>query len=565
MTRASDADELAAPLDAMLVDAALGPWRRFLPNSSVATWVGKLAASPGQSLPRVGTLATQIGEILRGRSDIAAEKGDRRFADPAWQSNPILRRVMQSYIATTGAVGELIDVADLDWRDGRQVRFFAEQWTEALAPSNVPLLNPTSLKVAVDQGGLSLARGARNFVNDLRESPRIPEMVDTSGFTVGENLAATPGAVVFRSEVLEVIQYTPQSEKVHSVPLLVVPPTINKFYAIDLAPERSLVEFLVRSGQQVFMISWRNPDARHADWGLATYVHAVVDALGAVEKVTGADRTLVAGACSGGIIAATTLGYLAGRGDLERIAGLTLLVTVIDSSQAGDVAALTEGPYESSLAAAAKAMSRRAGYMDGRKLAEVFAWLRPRDLVWNYWVNNYLCGNKPPAFDILVWNADTTRMSAQLHADFIDLAMGNLLTEPGAIVIDDVPIDLSKIDVDAYIVAGISDHITPWENCYRTISLLGGASTFVLSRSGHIAALVNPPTNPKANFQLNPDNVPDAADWLQGATTEPGSWWPHWDRWLAERSGADKPAPAKLGSRTLKPLADAPGTYVFET
>ena len=202
-------------------------------------------------------------------------------------------------------------------------------------------------------------------------------MVDTSGFKVGDNLAATPGAVVFRSEVLEVIQYTPQTETVRSVPLLVVPPTINKFYAIDLAPERSLVEFLVRSGQQVFMISWRNPDARHADWGLATYVHAVVDALSATQNVTGADRTLVAGACSGGIIAATTLSYLAGRGDLERIAGLTLLVTVIDSAQAGDVAALTDGPHQRSLADAAKAMSRRTGYVDGRKLAEVFAWLRP--------------------------------------------------------------------------------------------------------------------------------------------------------------------------------------------
>jgi polyhydroxyalkanoate synthase len=295
-------------------------------------------------------------------------------------------------------------------------------------------------------------------------------MVDRSGFEVGRNIAVTPGAVVFRSEILELIQYAPQTDLVRTTPVLVVPPTINKFYAVDLAPGRSLVEYLVLSGQQVFMISWRNPDARHAGWGLDTYVRAVLDGLDAVERVSGTDRAVLTGICSGGIIASLAAAWLAGNGRLARLAGLTVLVTVLDNRRAGDIAALTDRR----LAAAATALSRRRGYLDGRNLAEVFAWLRPGDLVWNYWVNNYLLGKRPPAFDVLFWNADTTRMAARLHADFVDLAMDNQLVTPGALEIEGTPIDLAGVDVDSYVVAGIADHITPWESCYRNTSLLGG-------------------------------------------------------------------------------------------
>jgi polyhydroxyalkanoate synthase len=286
--------------------------------------------------------------------------------------------------------------------------------------------------------------------------------------------------------------------------MLVVPPTINKFYAVDLAPGRSLVEYLVQQGQQVFMISWRNPNARHADWGLATYVKSVIEALDAVERITGTEHSLLTAICSGGIIASCTAAVLAGRGQLGRLAGCTLLVTVLDNRKAGDATAITDR----TLATAAKALSRRKGYLDGRQLAEVFAWLRPGDLVWNYVVNNYLLGKRPPAFDILFWNADTTRMAAQLHADFVDIALDNPLIEPGALVVDAIPVDLTRVDIDSYVVAGVTDHITPWQNCYRTVSMLGGSTRFVLSVSGHIAALVNPPSNPKATFQLNPKNRP---------------------------------------------------------
>jgi polyhydroxyalkanoate synthase len=320
--------------------------------------------------------------------------------------------------------------------------------------------------------------------------------VDRSAFEVGRNIAVTPGAVVLRTEVFELIQYAPQTQQVREVPLLVVPPTINKYYALDLAPGRSLIEFLVREGQQVFVMSWRNPDARHASWNFDTYVRAILDAMDAVERVTGVEHTALTGICSGGILAAMTGGYLAAIGRQDRLAAFVLAVTVIDSAQAGVASAVTDRR----LAAVAKAQSRRRGYVDGRSLAEVFAWLRPGDLIWNYWVNNYLLGKKPPAFDILFWNADTTRMTAGLHADFVDMAMDNLLTHPGGVTVMGAPIDLSRIDTDAYIVAGIADHITPWQNCYGTTQLLGGATRFVLSSSGHIAALVNPPGNAKASY-----------------------------------------------------------------
>jgi polyhydroxyalkanoate synthase subunit PhaC len=386
-------------------------------------------------------------------------------------------------------------------------------------------------------------------------------MVDGSAFEVGRNIATTPGAVVLRTEVFELIQYAPQTEQVREVPLLLVPPTINKYYALDLAPGRSLVEFLVREGQQVFVMSWRNPDARHASWDFDTYVRSILDAMDAVERITGVDRTALMGICSGGILAAMTAAYLAATGREDRLAALSLAVTVIDTARAGLASAVTNRR----LAAAAKARSRRRGYLDGRSLAEVFAWLRPGDLIWNYWVNNYLLGKKPPAFDILFWNSDTTRMTAGLHADFVDMAMDNLLTEAGGVTVMGVPIDLSRIDTDAYVVAGIADHITPWQNCYRSTQLLGGATRFVLSTSGHIAALVNPPGNPKASYQVNKGNPADPADWLTTAQSQQGSWWADASGWLADRCGGQKAAPEQLGGGGLRALVDAPGTYVFDS
>ncbi len=366
--------------------------------------------------------------------------------------------------------------------------------------------------------------------------------------------------MVLRTPVFELIQYRPVTARVRQVPLLIVPPVINKFYVLDLAPGRSMAEYLVSQGLQVFMISWRNPDARHAAWDLDTYGQAILDAMDATERITGSTTTALAGTCSGGIIAAMVAAHLQDIGQPDRIASLTLLVTVLDQARAG----LASAVIDERTARVAAAASRARGYLDGRTLAEVFAWLRPNDLIWNYWVNNYLLGRTPPAFDILFWNADTTRMTAGLHRDFLDLAVANALVTPGAAMMLGSPVDLAAVDRDSYIVAGITDHICPWVSCYRSTQLLGGKKRFLLSTSGHIAAMVNPPGNEKARYQQADQCPGDPQEWLGRAGTGHGSWWPDYAGWLTERGGQKKPAPAELGGGGLGPICDAPGTYVYD-
>jgi len=551
----------AAPLDALLVDAALGPLRRFVPNASTVRFAAGLLRRPRKIGQRLGGLVTELARVGTGTSTHAPSRHDRRFIDPAWEENPLLRRLVQAYLTTGQTTGQLVDDAGLGRRDRQRVNFLVDNVLAALSPSNLPLVNPTSAKAVIDTAGLSVLRGGSNLLRDVATPPRVPEMVDRSAFQLGRDIAVTPGAVVVRTELLELIQYRPQTAQVHDVPLLVVPPTINKYYVLDLAPGRSLLEHLVQNGQQVFVISWRNPDTRHAEWGLDSYVQALLDAFDAVLRICASDRASIFGFCSGGIIASLAAAYLANTGEQSRLAAFGLGVTVLDFADAGVAGALVDRR----LAEAAKAKSRRRGYLDGRALAEVFAWLRPDDLIWTYWVNNYLLGRKPPAFDILFWNADTTRMSATLHADFVDVAMDNRLVRPAATMVRGVPIELSEVGVDTYVVAGIADHLTPWQSCYRSTQLLGGTSRFILSTSGHIAALVNPPGNPKATYQINDENPADADTWLKGAETRQGSWWPDLVAWLRDRSGAAKRAPTGLGCRGMRPLVDAPGTYVFDS
>jgi class II poly(R)-hydroxyalkanoic acid synthase len=391
-------------------------------------------------------------------------------------------------------------------------------------------------------------------------------MVEPDAFEVGVDLAVTPGSVVLRTPVFELIQYRPVTKTVRPVPLLIIPPVINKFYVMDLAPGRSMVEYLVAQGLQVFMVSWRNPDARHAHWDLDTYGQAVLDAMDAAERITGSDQTALAGTCSGGIIAAMVAAHLAATGGQDRIAAFTLLVTVLDQAHAG----LASAVIDERTVRVAAAASRARGYLDGRSLAEVFAWLRPNDLIWNYWVNKYLLGKKPPAFDILFWNADTTRMTAGLHRDFLQLGAANALVHPGAATMLGSPVDLAAVDRDSYIVAGITDHICPWQSCYQSTQLLGGRPRFVLSTSGHIAAMVNPPGNEKARYQLAKQPLDDLAgpedaqEWLRSAETGHGSWWPNYADWLGERCGEEQTAPTELGGGGLAPLCDAPGTYIYD-
>jgi polyhydroxyalkanoate synthase len=560
--------ELSTPLDLLLADAAVGPLRRFVPGMSGVRFTAGLVRHPRQVARRTAGLATELTRVGLGRSRVAPSEKDRRWADEAWEKNPWFRRTLQGYLATGEAARGLVDDAGLDWGDEQRMRFIVDNLVEMSAPSNNPFLNPKVLKRTLDTGGGNLLEGSRRLVKDFATPPRVPSMVEPDAFEVGRDIAVTPGAVVLRTDVFELIQYTPQTPKVREVPVLIVPPTINKYYVIDLAEQRSLVEHLVQQGQQVFCISWRNPDVRHAAWDLDTYGGAILEAMSACEDISRQDRTAVFGICSGGMIASMVMAHLAETGQQDRLAAFTLAVTVLDQERAGVTSALLS--HKS--AAASTQASREKGYLDGRTLAEIFAWLRPNDLIWNYWVNNYLMGHAPKAFDILYWNADPVRMSAGMHRDFMDLAIRNALVEPGAAKILGTPVDLSAITTDAYVVAGIADHLCKWESCYQTTQLFGGDTKFVLSTSGHIAAMVNPPGNPKASFQTSPsgggqqgtDNPADASEWLTNAVKVKGSWWEDWTAWLEKRTGGERNRPRKLGNAAHEPIVDAPGTYVHD-
>jgi polyhydroxyalkanoate synthase subunit PhaC len=554
--------DAAASLDLLLTDAPLGMLRRFLPGRSMARFGLGLARRPATMARRTAGLAGDLGAIAAGRSALAPPARDRRFADPAWTANPVLRRLVQAYLAGGAFAQALVDDADLGWRDAERVGFVVRNLVDAVAPSNNPLISPDAWKAVIDSGGLSVPRGLRALASDMAAPPRVPSMVPPDAFEVGRDLAVSPGAVVRRTEICELIQYTPATAQVHEYPLLIVPPTINKYYITDLAPGRSMVEYLVGQGHQVFVISWRNPDARHYDWGLDAYGQAVVDSLDAARAVCAAAKASVCALCSGGIITSMVAAHLRDAGRLDQMASLFLGVTVLDQGQDGTVAALAD----SRTAALAVAASKSRGYLDGRSLAEVFAWLRPNDLIWSYWVNNYLRAQQPPPFDILYWNADTTRMPAALHRDFIGAILGGALAK-GATSMLGSPVDLSAVDVDAYVLAGAADHLCPWQSCYRSARLLGGDTRFVLSTSGHIAAMVNPPSNVKARFQVASEplaGLPDPGDWLRAAHTAAGSWWPDYSSWLAERGGGTKDAPSELGADGLGVLDPAPGRYVFD-
>ena len=550
-------------LDVMLTDAASGGPPRFLaPGSAVKVSAG-LAVRPHRVVNRAAGLAGELGRVATGRSELAPAKGDRRFGDRAWEGNWLFKRVLQSYLAVGETVDGLITDSDVDWRAERRARLAAGNVLDALAPTNFAWSNPTVIKETVDTGGGNLVRGARQFLHDFNGPTHLPATVDTSKFEVGGNLAASPGSVVLRTEVFELIHYKPSTDQVRAVPLLFVPPTINKFYVLDLAPGRSLIEHYVAQGQQVFAISWRNPDQAQGHFDLDTYAQAVSEARAAAASIASAPKVHIAAACSGGIVTAGLLGQLASDGELDKVASLTLMVCALDNETEGTMNALATRD----VAAIAVAESARKGYLDGRALEGVFTWLRPNDLVWNYFVNNYLLGKAPPAFDVLYWNQDTVRLAAGLHRDFINVGLDNSFAHPGQLEVLGAPVDLGAVDIDTYFVAGASDHIVPWESAYTGALLFAGNKRFVLSRSGHIQALVNPPgregAESRSSFRATDDLPAAPEEFAATAPQTPGSWWPDWDAWLAERSGELKAAPKTLGNRTYKAQAKAPGTYVL--
>jgi polyhydroxyalkanoate synthase len=500
--------------------------------------------------------------ILRGTDEIAPSPKDKRFADPAWSGNPAYRRLAQTHLAWAASLNRLVDgyeAGGADWRQVEQARFVVKALTSALAPTNTLVGNPAALKRAFDTGGRSVARGLRHMLKDLRHNGGMPSQVDRSAFTVGKDLGVTPGAVVHRDEIVEVIQYAPSTAKVRQRPLVIVPPPIGRFYFLDLRPGRSFVEYAVSQGFQVFLISWRNPTKEQAAWDMDTYAGGIMDAIDVAREVTGSPDVTTIGFCAGGQLMTTVLNHLAATGD-DRVHAAGYAVTNLDFSSRAPLGAFS-APRLIDLA---RRNSRRRGVISARDMGSVFSWMRPDDLIFNYLVNQWLMGEDPPAFDILAWNADGTNLPAQLHEQFLEIFGTNALVRAGAMRVLGTPVHLSRITVPTFVTGGVTDHLTPWEGCYRTTQLLSGPSTFVLSSAGHIQSLVNPPGNPRASYYTGGEPGPDPHTWRASAEQHTGSWWEPWADWMLERSGDEVPAPEGLGSAGHPPREPAPGSYVLD-
>ncbi|MGQ0574221.1 MAG: PHA/PHB synthase family protein [Pseudonocardia sp.] len=523
----------------------------------VSALLGQLGPVANEAL----VLADELGKILAGSSTLTHAERDKRFADPAWTEHPAYRRIGQAYLAFVAALDRLVaqvEESGAPWRTVERARLARAVLGSTVAPTNSLLGNPAALKHAFDTAGASLVRGARNWLSDLRHNGGMPSQVDSSGFAVGWHTAVTPGAVVQRDEVAELIQYTPTTATVRRRPLLVVPPPIGRFYFLDLRPGRSFVEYALAQGHQVFMLSWRNPGPEQADWGIDTYAGRIVAALDAVADVTGSDDADVLAFCAGGILTTTVLNHLAATGRADRIASAALAVTLLDFDSRAPVGAFSS---PGALALAAD-RSRREGVISAKSLGAVFSWMRPDDLVYGYVVNNYLMGRKPPAFDILACNADGTNLPARLHGEFLDVFGDNLLAKPDALTVLGSPVDLGRIRTPMFVAGARTDHLTPWVGCYRTTQLVSGPCTFALSNAGHVASLVNPPGNPKSHYAIGPAGG-SAEVWEAGATTHTGSWWEGWAGWVEEHSPAEQvDAPAAPGNAAHPPLTEAPGLYV---
>ena len=515
--------------------------------------------NPTLVVEQEAALIRELVAVMAGRSELAPPKGDKRFGDQAWQENPLYRMMLQGYVAWTNAVQGFVDRSALDERTKDRARFAVSLMTDALAPTNTLLGNPAALKKTWEERGQNLVNGLKNLIDDINNNGGLPSQVDKKAFAVGDNLALSPGKVVFRNPILELIQYSATTDTVYERPHLIVPPEINKFYVFDLSPGKSMVEYMVGHGLQMFAVSWRNPTAEHRDWGMGAYVAALQEAIAAVRDITGSPDLIVHAACSGAMTAAALAGHLAASGDAG-IHAMVMMVAVLGQTSEGTLSLFATDETT----AAAKLKSRTAGVLDGMEMNRIFAWLRPNDLVWNYWVNNYLLGNAPPAFDILYWSNDATRLPAAFHSEILDMFVDNRLVRPGAMKVLGKPIDLSKVTCDKIFVAGITDHITPWKGVYDSARAFGGKTDFILSSSGHIQSLINPPTSKKAKYFLNPELGPSADDWLKQATAVNGSWWGLWQTWSSERSGSKRPSPTTLGSERYKPMGPAPGTYVLE-
>jgi polyhydroxyalkanoate synthase subunit PhaC len=516
--------------------------------------------SPVAAARELPWLAGELLKIAIGRSDLAFEESDPRFRDATWRDNPAFRRLGLSYRLCEQWTDRMVAAADGPWERQARARYLANIVTGALSPTNYLITNPLALKRAFETGGQSVMRGGRNMLRDLSRGG-MPSMVNRKPFPIGEKLACTPGAVVYREDIFELLQYAPATRAVLATPLLMVPPELNRYYVLDLAPGRSMVEYAAAQGIQVFMIVWRNPrpGLGHGRWGIDDYLGAQTRVAEVVRKISGSETVNWLGLCAGGITTALALGYLAATDDTSAGAA-TFIVTMLTSDHPNIVGWMAGGGSLAALKQAAAA----GRVFPGRMLRTSFAWLRPNDLVFNYLVSGWLLGEDPPAFDVLAWNDDATAMTARLSAGVSELLVARKAAQPGAITALGTPIDLAKVDCDGFYVAGYTDHITPWRACYDATQVLGGRKEMIVVKSGHIQSFVNPAKTAKYGYWEAPPALADPDRWLSTAAAHEGSWWPRWAGWLIARSGEEKAAPAALGSILYPPLGPAPGTYVHQ-
>ena len=529
---------------------------------AVAVMLRETAGRPVKTLKHLKAFGSDVVDIVTQKSELAPSPKDKRFMDAAWQANPLYKGAMQYYLAAQKGMNAWIQDVEFDDLERARASFITGMVMDSVAPTNTLIGNPSALKKAFETGGVSLVRGLQNAYEDMTKNDGIVSQVDKRPFKVGENLATSPGDVIYRTEIMELIQYAPATEQVREIPLMIIPPQINKAYVNDLSPDKSMVRYLVANGFTVFLVSWRNPSKEHAAWGLGHYVDSLIEATDVIAKITKSDKVNVTGACSGGITTATLLSKLASKGD-TRINAVSLMVCVLDPDASDSESGALVSKHGIEMA---RQRSAKKGILEGSSLSRTFAWLRPNDLVWNYVINNYLHGEAPAPFDILFWNNDATNLTATLHSDYLGVYESQPFRNPGKAELAGHTVDLKAVKNDVFIVAGVTDHITPWKACYRTTQLIGSENVeFVLSQSGHIQALLNPPGNPKSKYFHSKTRPPADIDaWLNGAAEErAGSWWPFWVEWMGERAGDLKAAPKATGNKTYKSLGPAPGQYAF--
>jgi poly[(R)-3-hydroxyalkanoate] polymerase subunit PhaC len=496
---------------------------------------------------------------------VAPDPGDKRFSNPMWTSNPYFDALKQAYLLSAKAVLDSVDAAEgIDPATKRRVKFFAKQFTDAMSPTNVPWFNPDVLEETLRSGGANFRRGMENVLEDARKNEGRPALVDESAFEVGRNVATTPGSVVFRNELIELIQYAPTQPEIYARPLIIVPPWINKFYILDLQPANSFVRYATDAGRNTFVISWRNPDASLADLTWGDYVKlGPLAAIRVAAEIAGSTDVDAIGYCIGGTLLSTALAYLA-RTDSNVVNTATFFAALVDFTDPGEVMAFLTGE---ALAFIDDQMAEK-GVLSGRAMADTFSMLRANDLIWGVAVNRYLLGRDAPAFDLLYWNSDATRIPRAAHSYYLrQMYVENNLIKPDALEVDGVPIDLGRIELDTYCVATSEDHIAPWRSVYAMTRHFGSSTTFRLGASGHIAGIISPPQKKKAVWWGTPPGTANPADpdaWLAAAPKHEGSWWPDWTAWLAQRSPSRIRSPETPGSEQYPPLGDAPGTYVLE-